>query len=123
MIGRQFGILPSQPPTCTITVPSALFFTVSSSEEYVCAFAAAFMNAQARTAVTFLFCRVMQGKNYGGDYFIASVSTTFHQVWSGLNEVMREAIRAVRSPRSFSYTSPSLLMMKVMMPELPYSAG
>src|SRR5262249_58785761 len=115
--------LVQQARTCTNALPSAVCFPVSSSEEYVCAFAAAFMNAKARTAVTFLFCRVMKGKNYGGVYFITSVSTTFLQVWSGLNEVMREAIRAVRSPRSFSYTSPSLLMMKVMMPELPYSAG
>jgi hypothetical protein len=28
MIGRQFGIFPSQPPNWTVTVPSGFFFAV-----------------------------------------------------------------------------------------------
>jgi hypothetical protein len=35
------------------------------------------------------------------------VTSTFFQVWSGLNDVMRSAILAVRSPKSFWKTVPA----------------
>src|ERR1700733_6585221 len=47
----------------------------------------------------------------------------FVQLWSGLNDVIASATLSVACPRSFWNTVPSWLTMKVMTPELRYSAG
>jgi hypothetical protein len=38
---------------------------------------------------------------------VGAVTSTFFQVWSGLNDVIRSAILSVRSPRSFWKTVPA----------------
>ena len=45
------------------------------------------------------------------------------QLESGSNSVIAVAISVVVFPKSFWRTTPSWLIMKVMTPELPYSAG
>src|SRR5512143_78111 len=51
------------------------------------------------------------------------VTSTFFQVLSGLKRVILPARPAVFGPRSFWYTTPSWLTMKVITPEEPYFAG
>jgi len=50
-------------------------------------------------------------------------SFTTLQVLSGSNSVIAVAVSVVAFPRSFCNNTPSWLMMNVITPELPYSAG
>src|SRR5262249_26995539 len=54
---------------------------------------------------------------------VSSAFCTRVQVESGSKRLIARALAAVSRPRSFSNTTPSWFTMKVMIPELPYSAG
>ena len=56
-------------------------------------------------------------------HFDGSVTSTFFQAESGSNDVIFSAISSVSGPRSFWNTVPPWLTMKVITPELRYSAG
>lgn len=52
-----------------------------------------------------------------------SAGSTVDQVLSGSYSSISRAIFSVSSPRSFSKRMPSRLIMNVMIPDAPYSAG
>ena len=54
---------------------------------------------------------------------VPDYSPTGLQVLSGSNSVIAVAVSVVVFPRSFCSNTPSWLMMKVITPEFPYSAG
>lgn len=49
----------------------------------------------------------------------SAYGSVFRQLLSGLNDAIADAISGVREPRSFSYTMPSWLQVKVITPDTP----